>query len=271
MNNNDIRKNIWSYLRYIPEPLNTTAKIIYKKDDNPLFGDIYLDEINKVFYIYNKKNKFIKISNDTNIIIPIEVTQYIINSTDYFSNMLFNENLIINLRNDDTFIINNFGDLPDYWDYSFVNTNNLNYLRVAFNSFIIKDFLYYKYSKEDIFTYYNKSMMKRTKFYLHISKDDLLNKMSISNYENEYNYNFFEFYVNKVYYDKTIIINWIDKILNSDIIPIYWDIKLIKFFSYPMYICIEFKGPLCERSELIKKIKYEYNILENLNSKRFTI
>ena len=78
MNNNDIRKNIWSYLRSIPEPLNTTAKIIYKKDDNPSFGDIYQDEINKLqekIDLYNQTDEDIKKINDKIATLQSDITQ----------------------------------------------------------------------------------------------------------------------------------------------------------------------------------------------------
>ena len=275
MNNEDIRKEIWSYLRTKPIPLKYKCRIFYFHKDKEIinndykFGDIYINVDESKIFIFNNLNKFQQISNSNKdeLLIPISITKDIINSVEFFEELFdSNYDITIQLRNDDIFIQNNFRDLPDYWKYSFVNKmrDNIYYLIIKFNNFLEKDFLINRDTREDIFKYFNKSSKKQTKFYIHISKDENITKMSLSNYEDEYDCNFFEFYVNKLSYDKYILLPWVSNILKNHNIPVYWDISLIKFFNDPMYVCIEFKGPLSDRSELLTKIKYDYNILDQL-------
>ena len=285
MNNDDIRKKIWSYLRNKPKPLNYKCNIFFFEKDEQIinkcksdlkFGDIYKNTDKSKIFIFNNLNKFQQISNTNknDLLIPISVTKDIINSVDFFVENLYGAldynsyNIVIQLRSDDLFIKNKFGNLPDYWQYSFVFKNNIGdniyYLRIKFNNLLEKDFLYNEHSKQDIFNYYKKSKLKKNKFYIHLSKDELVTKMSLSNYKNEYDYNFFEFFVNKKSYNNDKILKWTSQLLKNNNIPIYWDISLITYFKNPFYVCIEFKGPLSERADLLTKIKYDYDILDQL-------
>tara|TARA_B100000886_G_scaffold332689_1_gene285706 strand:+ start:237 stop:503 length:267 start_codon:yes stop_codon:yes gene_type:complete len=88
--------------------------------------------------------------------------------------------------------------------------------------------------------------------------------MSLSNYKNEYDYDFFEFFVNKKFYNNDKILKWASQVLKNNNIPVYWDITLITYLKNPLYICIEIKGPLSERADLLAKIKYDYGILDHL-------
>ena len=126
--------------------------------------------------------------------------------------------------------------------------------------------MYNECSRQDIFNYYYKKIKckKKTTFYIHLSKDKLVTKMSLSNYKNEYDYDFFEFFVNKKFYNNDKILKWASQVLKNNNIPVYWDITLITYFKNPLYICIEIKGPLSERADLLAKIKYDYGILDHL-------
>ena len=94
IHNDDLRREIWLYLRKRPEPLDGHAEYYDEVPDNPKLGDIIeTTKHNKIFMVYyGKDNQFISNPGRRDnehypheyLIIPIKITQYISNAVEYY-------------------------------------------------------------------------------------------------------------------------------------------------------------------------------------------
>lgn len=129
--NKDLRKVIWSYLRKKPEPLKQFATFYEKIPKFPKLGDIIEIFENNTYNYYSydiNKNLVKQLEYEINryypnimIVIPYKITQHISNAVEYYEN--FNgyiANIVIYLRWDDKFIVSNIGNLPMFWKYSLI-------------------------------------------------------------------------------------------------------------------------------------------------------
>jgi len=283
MNNNDLRGVIFENLRKKPEPLAGFAEYHSDFPENPKLGDI-IETINhnKIFMVYCGKNgKYISNSNKSkypygNLVIPIEVTQYIINAVEYYKNII-NEipNFNIELRWDDKFIIDKFGDLPNNWEYSLDVDRNI--LNIIFDKRmnIYADFIVNYHNINDIKDFYNGAIEKQTRIYMYFQKEEGNVRVSLSNQLDDDPYNFFEFYVKKYKYDysSTLIVKkWFDdteiKVI-STFLPNNWRTYFIRSINNNRdnYFCIEYKGPLSNRMEVLEILKKRFDNLYELSNK----
>lgn len=277
MNNNDLRGVIFENLRKKPEPLAGFAEYHSDFPENPKLGDV-IETINhnKIFMVYCGMNgEYISNSNKSkypygNLVIPIEVTQYIINAVEYYKNII-NEipNFNIELRWDDIFITHKFGDLPNNWEYSLDVDRNI--LSIIFDKRrnIYAEFIVDIHNTEDIFNFYKGAFLKQTRIYMYFQKEGKKLRISLSNQLDDDQYNFFEFYVKKYSYeyDSALIVKkWFDdtEIKNNyTYLPINWRPYFIRAVNNPNdnYFCIEYKGPLYNRMEVLNILKKRFDYM----------
>ena len=287
-NNDDLRREIWNYLRKRPYPLTGYAKYYEDIPDNPKLGDI-LETIknNNIFIVfYGKNNKFVNNPGRRNndpypfeyLIIPIKITQYISNAVEYYQEITNDiSNIIIELRWDDSYIINNYGELPIYWSYA-INIDK-NKLEIVFDSRrnIIAEFNINYHTRQDIIDFYNGALKKQTKIYMYFQYEGNIVRISLSNQLDDDPYNFFEFYVKKYTYNKrslSIVNTWyndtkIDSV--STYLPNTWRSYFIRGINNPYdnYFCIEYKGPLDNRQEVLQKLKKRFDKLGEMTNNEF--
>ena len=102
-------------------------------------------------------------------------------------------------------------------------------------------------------------------------------RISLSNQLDDDPYNFYEFYVKKYsydyhyYYSASIVKKWFDdtEIKNiSTFLPKNWRTYFIRAVNNPNdnYFCVEYKGPLSNRKEVLDILKKRFDYLFELSS-----
>lgn len=262
MNSDDTRGLIWSYLKDVPEPLSYKAKIMFNAEENFNFGDLYQNEDTSSLYIFNKLMKFENILFGKEILVPISITKDIINAVEFFEELIYYENLSIELRNDDLFIKTYFGNLPFEWKYKYINYNSVPALNIYFND-VNREKIFEAGIRnyDDIKLCHNNYKLKQTRFYIHLTIEDGISKLALSNYKNIYDQNYFEFYNSKDIIKNHTILSWANNLIKDSKLPIYWESTLIKYYDDPTYVLIEITGPLYERQNILSIIKREFSSL----------
>jgi len=262
MENIDLRKEIWSFLRKKPKPLEGSAEYYEGMPDNPKLGDIIE---NNTSIVYCGKNSELIVGNNQNeyLIIPLEITQYISNAIEYYDAITYeNPNIIIYLRWDDKYIIDKFGELPMFWNYSFRVDEDI--LEVDFGEInIMEQFNVNIHTKKDIIDFYNGCKKKQSKLYFYFSYEDNVVRISFSNQLDIPAYHFYEFYIKKYnypYHNTAIVTKWFNNVKLNEIstyLPNTWRSSFIRGVNKKNdnFFCFQFKGPLCERQTVLQLLK----------------
>jgi hypothetical protein len=150
--------------------------------DDYCFGDIIISSYCKFFdsYIIGRNGELIKNPDNSKngyLSIPIEITQYMDDATEYYENIDYND---IDLRYNDGFILRNIGKLPKSYKINY--TPDINLITIIFPNGKVNEFELGKLSPHIIKKTYEMLAEEKSSFTIFIDLKD----EEYDNFENKY-------------------------------------------------------------------------------------
>ncbi|XP_078663877.1 uncharacterized protein LOC144906991 [Branchiostoma floridae x Branchiostoma belcheri] len=147
-----------------PKSAPTNGKVPDIPDFTPQLGDVlsWSDYRDTHTYIVGKDGALIPnpdYSGSGYLTIPLEITQHMTDARRRYEGV---DVLFMDLRHDDQFIQENFGDLPEEWKFTWYDGEEE--LQITFPNGKMQTFLPGEHTKEDIFRWYEGSQKMQSSF-----------------------------------------------------------------------------------------------------------